>query len=310
LTTFEIGHRFTENICMKKDYVLITPAYNEEKNIERLIKSVVAQTILPRKWIIVNDGSVDQTGEIIAMYESKYDFIQNLPLERENKAIESYYSRKTQVFLLGYKNIDNNLKYDFLGSLDADLSFEPTYYENMLKEFEANPRLGLAGGKYIYELGGKIQKVLIDDTCVPGSLQLFRRQCYEQIGGYVPLKYGGDDTLASITARMRGWETRSFSRYQVIQHRPVGTAEKTILRAKFYQGFTEYGVATHPLFLLAKSIRRMFLEKPYFFGSAARMAGFLCAYIKGEQRKIPKPIVRFVRREQIRRLFSVFGKAE
>ncbi len=293
---------------MKKDYILITPAYNEEKNIERLIKSVVAQTILPKKWIIVNDGSIDRTGEITTTYESRYNFIQHLPIERKN--IESYYSRKTQVFLLGYKYIDSKLKYDFLGSLDADLSFEPAYYENILKEFEANPRLGIAGGKYVYESEGKIQKVLIDDTCVPGSLQMFRRQCYEQIGGYVALRHGGDDTLASIMARMHGWETRSFPQYRVIQHRPVGTAGKTTLQAKFYQGFTEYGVATHPAFMLAKSLRRMFFEKPYFFASAARLAGFLYASVRREKKRIPESAVRFVRKEQLGRLLSCLSKSK
>ena len=288
---------------MKNNYVLITPAYNEQDNIARLIESVAAQTIQPKKWIIMNDGSIDRTGEIIEEYESKFDFIQQIKLDREN--VISYYSRKTQVFLLGYQNLDKSLDYDFLGNLDADLSFGPTYYEDMFREFENNPKLGQAGGKYVYLADGKMQKLKIDDLCVPGSLQLFRKECYEQIGGYVALKYGGDDTLASIMARMCGWQTWSFSQYQVIQHREVGTVGKTILQAKFRQGFTEYGVATHPLFMLAKSIRRIFIEKPYFFASISRLIGFLCASITGEERNLSDEVIRFVRKEQLKRLMSV-----
>jgi glycosyltransferase involved in cell wall biosynthesis len=286
---------------VKKKYILITPAYNEEDNIERVINSIIVQTIPPQKWLIVNDGSTDRTGEIIERYEAKYDFISCLRLKREY--IKSYYGRRTQVVLAGYEKI-KKLEFNFLGILDADISCRPTYYEDIMKEFEANAKLGLAGGKYVYKFGSKIQQVLIDDSCVPGSIQMFRRQCYEQIGGYVPLEYGGDDSLADIMVRMHGWETRSFSKYQVIQHRIVGTAGKSVLKAKFRQGFTEYGVATHPLFMLAKSLRRVFLERPFFFGSAARMAGFLYAYLQCGKRSIPDDIVSFVRKEQIARLMS------
>jgi len=290
---------------MKTKYVLITPAHNEEGNIERVINSVIAQTILPQKWLIVDDGSTDGTGEIIARYEDQHDFITSLELKRED--VGSYYNRRTRVVLTGYEKI-KKLEFDFLAILDADISFGPTYYEDILKEFEANPKLGSAGGKYVYKFGNRIQKVLIDDSCVPGSVQMFRRECYEQTGGYIALKHGGDDTLIEIMARMHDWETRSFSEHQVIQHRRVGTAERSVLLAKFRQGFTEYGIATHPLFMLAKSLRRVFLERPYILGSTARMAGFLYAYLRCEERKLPDDVVHFVRKEQIGRLWSCIRK--
>ena len=99
---------------MKKDYVLITPAYNEEGNIERVINSVIVQTIPPQKWLIVNDGSTDGTDEIIKQYEARYNFITSLQLERED--IGTYYSHRTRVVLTGYKLIEK-LKFDFLGRL-------------------------------------------------------------------------------------------------------------------------------------------------------------------------------------------------
>jgi len=287
---------------MKTKYVLITPVYNEAKLIEQVIKSVIDQTIPPQKWVIVDDGSTDRTTKIIKQYEVKHNFITCLRLQRED--VESYYSRRVWVVLTGIEAA-KTLDYDFLGVLDADITCEPTYYEGLLVEFDRNPKLGIAAGVYKYEINGCLHKVLIDRLCTPGSNHVFRRECYEQIGGYIPLKYGGDDSLVDIMARMYGWKTWNFDEYPVIQHRPVGTGDgRSVLWARFRQGLTEYGIATRPAFMLAKSFRRAFLEKPYLTGSLARMAGFLYGYWLREERKIPPAAIDFVRREQIRRLFS------
>ncbi len=291
---------------MKTKYVLITPVHNEEELIEGTIKSVIAQTILPQKWLIVNDGSTDRTGEIIARYEDQHDFITSLGLKRDN--IMSYYDRRTRVVLAGYEKI-KSLEYDFLGVLDADITLEPAYYEGILQEFDRDPRLGIAAGVFLYEVNGRLKQALMDGLCTSGSHQFFRRECYEQIGGYIPSKHGGDDSLVDIMARMYGWKTWSFAEYPVVQHRTVGTGDgRSILQARFRQGLTEYGIATHPVFMLAKSLRRAFLERPYFSGSAARMAGFLCGYLRREERILPDDVVRFVHKEQIGRLWACIRK--
>jgi glycosyltransferase involved in cell wall biosynthesis len=288
---------------MKKNYVLITPAHNEEENIERVIKSVVSQTIAPQKWIIVNDGSTDGTDEIIKQYEARHNFITSLRLER--KDIETYYGHRTRIVLTGYEKIKNP-EFDFLGVLDADISLEPTYYECILAEFDRNPRLGIASGIYVDKVKGQIRKVVKDpdEISTPGALQVFRRECYEAIGGYIPLKYGGDDSLAEIMARMDGWETKHFPKYQAVQHRITGTSEGThLLVAKYREGLAEYILGTHPLFALAKSFRRVFLEKPFLLASTARLSGFLSGYyLVGKNREVPDTVVNFVRREQMQRL--------
>lgn len=287
---------------MQTKYVLVTPVHNEEELVGSVIESVISQTILPQKWVIVDDASTDGTEEIIRMYEAQHGFMIYCQLEQPN--IESYYSHKTHVFLTGYQEVET-LEFDFIGNLDADISLELTYYEHILEAFDKNPRLGIASGIYVDKIGNQLQKVPIDKNHSPGAIQMFRRECYEAIGGYIPHKYGGDDSCAEIMARMNGWQTRSFSQYQAIHHRPVGTSDgRSILQARFRQGLTEYGVATHPLFMLAKSVRRVFLEKPYFTGNLARLAGFLYGYWLREERKIPPEAIRFVRREQIRRLVS------
>jgi len=287
---------------MKNEYVLVTPAYNEEKFIEGLIKSVTAQTILPQKWIIVDDGSTDRTSEIIKQYEAKHSFISCLRLKRDS--VVSYYSRRTDAVLSGIKEI-KNMEFDFLAALDADIIIEPNYFEGLMQEFDRDAKLGIAAGIFRYVINGRLKTALTDRLCTSGSHQVFRRECYEQIGGYIPLKHGGDDSLVDIMARMHGWKTWSFDEYPAVQHRIVGVrGGGSILRARFRQGLTEYGIATHPLFMITKSLRRVVLEKPYLVGSAARFAGYLYAYCLREERQLPPEVKRFVRKEQIARLWS------
>lgn len=287
---------------MKTKYVLITPVHNEEAYIEAVLKSVIAQSIRPDKWVLVNDASTDGTEDIIKRFMDRYNFIEIHRPQIDNPV--SYYSRRTQVFLSGYKKIEK-LEYDYVATLDADLTMEPTYYESILKEFDRNSRLGIATGVYLDKVNGRLRKIIRDHSSTPGGLQMFRRECYESIGGYIPLEYGGDDALADIRARMNGWETRSFPRYPAIHHRPVGTRGGThILRARFRQGLAEYNIGTHPLFMLAKSVRRAFLEKPYLLGSAARFLGFWSGYLHSAKRESPTDAIAFFQKEQIRRLWE------
>ncbi len=286
---------------MNDRYIVISPVHNEEKHIDGLVESVARQTIRPQLWLFVDDSSTDATAQMIKRYESMYDFIKYKYLPRGE--LNTYYTRKTLVFLAGYEALQGMEDYDFIANLDADIILTPVYYEGILREFHRNPQLGLAGGVYAYERNGRIERVLFDTSSVPGSIQMFRRACYEQIGGYTPLTYGGDDTLAGIMARMHGWMSMSFPEHQVIQRRTVGTAEtNSILKARFRQGLTEYGVATHPLFMLVKSCRRAVRERPYVIGSLVRLAGFFYGCCRGHKRQMPREAVRFVRREQMKRL--------
>jgi hypothetical protein len=207
--------------------------------------------------------------------------------------------------MAGYKQIEK-LDFDFLGVLDADIILEPTYYEGILAEFDRDPKLGIAAGAFVYEINGHREKYLMAKLHTSGSHQVFRRECYKAIGGYVPLKYGGDDSLADIMARMHGWKTSSFDEYTAIQRRIVGTAgDKSLLLARFHQGLSEYVLGMHPLFALAKSFRRVFLEKPFLLAAMARLSGFLSGYcLVGKNRKVPDEVVSFVRKEQIKRLVS------
>jgi hypothetical protein len=214
------------------------------------------------------------------------------------------------VVLVGIDKI-KEMQFDFLAVLDADIIPEPTYFEGIMREFDRDPKLGIAAGIFKYNINGRLKTALTDRLCTSGSHQVFRWECYEQIGGYIPLKHGGDDSLADIMARMYGWKTRNFDEYPVIQNRIVGTGDgKSVLQARFGQGLTDYGLATHPVFMIAKCLRRSFLEKPYVFGGAARMAGFLYGYCLRKEREIPSKAVDFVRKEQIKRLLCCLSSTK
>ncbi|MBN1788210.1 MAG: glycosyltransferase family 2 protein [Sedimentisphaerales bacterium] len=288
---------------MKKDYVLITPVHNEEDILETVIESVVSQTIPPVKWVIVDDASTDRTSDIVKKYCMNYDFITSIRLEPTQ--IESYYEHKTEVFLAGYAQV-KDLQYSFMGNLDADIILPHDYYEKILEEFEKDSKLGIASGIYLDKIDGRLQKVLLDKNHCPGALQMFRRDCYEIIGGYKPQKYGGDDTCAEIMARMYDRHTRSFSEIQAVHLRPAGMGHKSSLfRARFYQGLTEYGIGSHPLFMMCRCLRRALLERPFITGGILRMSGFIYGYLIRVKRKVPVEVIRYVRKEQIRRLLDL-----
>jgi poly-beta-1,6-N-acetyl-D-glucosamine synthase len=286
-------------------YVLITPAYNEGRFIGKMIEGVLAQTRRPLRWVIVDDGSTDNTWEIIRHYADQAGYID--ACQRQRKAGETYYGSNVYAIFQAVDRV-KDLAFDYLAVLDADMILSPEYYEEIFRRFEANPELGIATGTYIEEIGGRWLEALIDRHSTPKALQVFRRACYEQIGGYVPCPNGGEDTYTEIMARMHGWQTWSFPELQAIHQRPVGTGDgKSLLRAKFKQGVTDYCLGTHPVFMLAKCLRRCLREKPHGSAGLARLAGFVSGYLMRKERQIVDDARRYVRKEQMTRLLASMG---
>jgi len=284
---------------MKTTYVLITAARNEEAYIEKTIKSVINQTIIPKKWIIVNDGSTDRTDEIVRKYETKMDFIQLLQME---SGLKRDFASKVYAIRKGIDQL-KGLEYEFLGILDADLSFEPKYYESIISKFHQNQRLGIAGAILFDVCGSKIVKRLGRLGDVSGATQMFRRKCFEEIGGLKPLKRGAEDTVACVMARIHGWEVRSFPEINGLHHRATGTAKENFLMARFNFGIRDYSYGSHPLFEVFKCIRRVAIH-PYLIGSIMRMAGFIWAYCRKEKRLVTNDFIKHIRREHMQRLRS------
>ena len=284
-------------------YVLITAARNEENYIERTIKSIVYQSVLPVRWVIVDDDSDDRTYDIIHDYANKYNFIKPLHLER---SIEWSFKSKANAINYGYSHL-HDLEYNYIGIVDADVSFDNCYYQNILTKFNDNDKLGVAGGMIVELQKNDFIQLNYNLNSVSGAIQLFRRQCYEEIGGYVPSKRGGIDAIAEIMSRMCGWLVRSFPEIKVYHHRIIGITQSNILLSRFNYGRRDYVIGNHPLFMFLKSINR-FKEKPYVVGGMLMMLGYSYSWLIREDRPISKKVVKYLKNEQINRIYSAIKK--
>jgi glycosyltransferase involved in cell wall biosynthesis len=186
-------------------YVLITPARNEAAFLEETIKAVVNQTQLPVKWVIVSDGSTDGTDDIVNRYAAAHDWIE---LVRMPERRERHFAGKVGAINAGRERVAD-LDYDIIGNLDADITIDEDYFRFLLSKFVENPKLGVAGTPF-REGTRQYDYRFTSVEHVSGACQLFRKACFADIGGYRAIKTGGIDTIAVITARMKGWETRSF----------------------------------------------------------------------------------------------------
>jgi biofilm PGA synthesis N-glycosyltransferase PgaC len=281
----------------EQDYVLITAAHNEENYIEQTIGSVAYQTQLPKKWVIVSDGSTDRTEEIVHRCARHLPFLSCVSLPPDS---QRSFVRQVKALTAAAEAL-NDLEYGFIGSLDADISFAPDYFNTLLREFERDPKLGVAGGMIQERAGGRFRPRPENRThSVAGAVQLFRRRCYEAVGGFVPLRYGGHDTLAAFKASSLGWSVRSIPQLKVYHYRTTGAAAG-ILRSKFRLGLVDYYLGYDPIFEVLKCVRRV-LQKPYLISATAHLLGFLRGCLSGETRPVAPEIMDYVRREQKRRI--------
>jgi poly-beta-1,6-N-acetyl-D-glucosamine synthase len=277
-------------------YVLITPARNEEGFIEQTIQSVVAQTVLPRKWVIVSDGSTDRTDEIVKKYRAGHSWIE---LVRMPEHRDRHFGAKVQCFNAGLDKMrDQN--FEIIGNLDADITMGEDYFQFLLAKFAAAPKLGVAGSPFVEGTTSYDYRFTAVEH-VSGACQLFRRECFEEIGGYVPVKGGGIDWIAVTTARMKGWQTRTFVERVCRHHRPMGTASAGRLRANFKLGQQDYYLGGHPLWQLFRACYQIG-RKPYLLGGLLLLAGYGSAWITRVQRPVSPELIRFHQHEQMQRL--------
>ena len=283
----------------------MTAAHNEESFMEGTIESVLAQTVRPKRWVIVSDNSSDRTDEIVEKYARQHDFIRFLRITR---APGHSFGAKVLALHQGSKLLED-VDYEFIGNLDADISLESSYFEHLIERFRQFPRLGLVGG-FVYEAadaGGEYRSRSVNDVRnVAHAAQLVRRECYDAIGGYAILKYGGEDWCAQIKARMMGWEVESFPELKIFHHRHTGGSSHWFRNA-FRLGKLDYSFGSDPIFELMKCLRRVG-ESPYFLVALARLAGFIWPSICREPREVPDEFVSFLRREQRERLSSVWKR--
>jgi glycosyltransferase involved in cell wall biosynthesis len=282
-------------------YALITPARNEERHLPRLIESITAQSITPSCWVVVSDGSTDRTDEIVREAIVHYPWIRLL--RRERDATRNF-AGKAHAVNAGYDSI-RSMPFEFFGNLDADITLQPDYYEFLLSKFTVMPELGVAGTPFVEDPTNpgahSYAHWFADLNHVSGACQFFRRRCFEEIGGYTPVKEGGIDWIAVTTARMRGWTTRTFLDKSCFHHRPMGTADRNRLRARFRHGQEEYLVGGHPLWQLLRGVFQM-RNPPIVVGGICLTLGYAAAWVTRQSSSVPPDLRAFHRREQMARL--------
>ncbi len=279
-------------------YVLVTPAKNEAALIGETIASVVNQTIRPAQWVIVSDGSTDRTDEIVQAAALDHPWIRLLPLPPRPHRSFAAVVQATETGVCALTVTD----YDYLGLLDSDVRFQPDYFAQVIKQFEASPRLGLAGGVVI-DVGQRKDHLPLNRQDIPGAVQFFRRPCFQALNGLLAIPEGGWDALTCARARMLGYETRLLTDLVVDHLKPRNISEGGVLRRTWQLGVRDYALGCHPLFEAFKCLSRL-LESPFLVSGMVRWGGYCGAAIQHRERLVPRDLLEFLRSEQRKRLWQ------
>jgi glycosyltransferase involved in cell wall biosynthesis len=284
------------------NYVLVTAARNEGRFIERTLQSVVAQTRPPLRWVIVDDGSTDETPRLVEKYAKEYPWIE---LVRRPQRLDRSFAGKAQAVNAAVELLQGQ-GYEVIGNLDADVSFEKDYLDFVLKKFEEDPSLGVGGTPFTEEDGYDSTRDSFEgQNYVAGPCQLFRRACWQDIGGYVANKAGGVDWIAVMMARMKGWTVTAYPEKRFHHHRSMGTAERNQVRALFAYGKKDFYLGNSPLWEIFRCVFRL-AKRPYLAGGMALFAGFTWAALCRVKRPVSDELVRFHRADQRNKLKNIF----
>ena len=277
-------------------YVVVTPVRNEANYAADTIASMVRQTMLPEQWVIVDDGSTDGTGDLIAAAAREHPWI--TAVRRPDRGFRQSGGGVVEAFYDGYAALREE-RWEFIVKLDGDLTFEPEYFESCFARFADDPRLGIGGGTILVQDNGRLS---VDSPGAPpfhvrGATKIYRRACWEAISPLV--RAPGWDTVDEVTANMHGWSTRTFSGVSLVQRRPTGSTDGE-WRNWHKNGLANYTTGYHPIFMLAKCVKRAFQRPP--LAAAGLFAGFCSGYLKRLPRVPDDKAVRYLRRQQLRRL--------
>jgi len=278
-------------------YIIISPVRNEAQHLPLTIESVAAQSQRPQRWVLVNDGSNDETSAVLAKAAAAHPWI--LTLNRADRGCRQAGRGVMEAFNDGYEVVKDQA-WQFLVKLDGDVSFSPEYFEQCLGEFQKDPRLGIGGGLVCTQRNGQWEAESRVDPAfhVRGATKIYRRECWGQIGGLVCTE--GWDTLDEVKANMCGWKTRTFTHLRLCHHRPAGRAYGT-WKNWLKNGQANYVAGYHPLFMAVKCLRRVFAP-PYGIGAVGLMVGFCRGYLKRVPQVSDPELIRFFRQQQMNRL--------
>jgi peptidoglycan/xylan/chitin deacetylase (PgdA/CDA1 family)/glycosyltransferase involved in cell wall biosynthesis len=282
-------------------YVVLTAARDEERHVATTIESIASQTVPPLRWTVVNDGSRDGTGDIIRRHVGSLPYLD--VVDRGGNGSDRRFSSKVEALRVAYERV-RALEFGYVAIVDADMRLSPDHFERMLDAFRRDESLGVAGGWILErESGGERARRGNRTRSVAGACQIFRRACFDQIGGIPMLRNGHEDTMACVAARMNGWKVRSFPERGCLHLKPTGGANGGRLRSAVDLGKSDYYAGYHPLFLLAKAMRRI-NERPFVVRSVMRCWGYFSCAALSRHRDVDNAIVRFMQQEQLRLLLG------
>jgi glycosyltransferase involved in cell wall biosynthesis len=286
-------------------YVVVTPVRNEEKHLPGTIASMAGQTRLPVQWVVVDDGSTDETPRILEEAARHYPWV--TVVRRPDRGFRKSGAGVVEALNDGLARLTGD-DWEFLVKLDGDLTFGADYFERCLKAFEEDPMLGIAGGVVMRKEGGKL---VVDSPGDPpfhvrGAVKMYRGACWQQVAPLVPAP--GWDTIDEAKANRLGWRTRTLADLPVVQHRRTGAADG-VWRNWFKNGRANYITGYHPLFMVGKCTLRA-VRRPLLVAGLGLFAGYVSGFFGSQARLHDRETVRYLRRQQLRRLFlrpSIYG---
>lgn len=287
---------------LNRDYVIISPCRNEAKYMRETLDTVAAQTILPKLWIIVDDGSNDETPVILREYADKYPWIRIVT--RADRGKRAVGPGVIEAFYDGYQTINPD-DFQYLCKLDLDLRLPPKYFEILICRMERNPRLGTCSGKSYVEDNARLISERKGDETSLGMTKFYRVSCFKEIGGFVrQVMWDGIDCHM---CRMKGWAACSWDEPELrfVHLRPMGSSQQNIYVGRMRHGFGQYFMGTGFWFMLASSIYRM-TEKPYVLGGMAMLWGWVKSAINAAEQLHDPEFRRFLSTYQW--LALIFGK--
>ena len=284
-------------------YVLISPCRDEADYMRQTLDSVVAQSLPPAKWVIVDDGSTDATPQILAEYAQRHDWIEIVT--RSDRGRRAVGPGVIDAFYAGLDAVNPD-EFEYLCKLDLDLEIPPGYFERVIQQMEVTPRLANFSGKpYLREKDGRLTSERLGDENAVGQIKLYRITAFKEIGGFV--RQVSWDGIDGHMCRMKGWIARSEDHPELrfIHLRQMGSSQHSLWVGRLRWGFGKYFMGSAPYYVAAVAFYRMF-EKPYIVGGWGIFWGYFKAMVAGTPRFENREFRAFLRRFELQSL--LFGK--
>lgn len=261
-------------------YIVISPVRDEERYIQTTLESMLAQTLKPVRWIIVDDGSSDRTAEIVEQYADRHAWISLVRLAK--RATRHVGSPVVRAFNAGLEHVEQE-EFDYITKLDCDLRIPSGYFEQLLGRFEQDPSLGIASGVYLELHNDRWKMVPMPEYHAAGASKVVRARCFQEIGGFVPSR--GWDTVDEIRAQTLGWKTRHFVDLTFDHLRPEGSARGTLYTSRLH-GEVYYLTGGSWLFFIFKAAHRMVVGKPPILAGLMLLVGFFKPWLQRRERLV------------------------